>query len=128
MWGCGDVGIQSGRHGATLPATGRIPAFVFYATSARFVKMAATSSSKPKRRLPPGRALNVVNQFVQYPVVGHVIEGVHWALLCLLAGLLSPFVLVYKLLRAAKDCLVYLGRIQVRRSTNADTAQVTHTF
>jgi NAD(P)-dependent dehydrogenase (short-subunit alcohol dehydrogenase family) len=59
-------------------------------------------ASSPKRRSPPGRAFNAVNQFVQYPVVGHVLEGVHWALLCLLAGLLSPLVLAYKLLRAAK--------------------------
>ena len=64
--------------------------------------MPSSAAAGRPRRQPPGRALNALNQFVQSAVAGQVIEGIHWAILCLLAGLLAPFLLIYKLGRAVR--------------------------
>jgi len=52
--------------------------------------------------MPPGRVLNALNKFVQMPVAGQLIEGIHWTMICLYAGLLAPFVLLYKIGRAVQ--------------------------
>ena len=56
-------------------------------------------------RQPPGAAFNAVNVFLHHPVAGHIVEGLHWTLLCLAAGLVAPFVLAYKCVRAIRAAM-----------------------
>ena len=56
-------------------------------------------------RSPPGATLNLLNWLVQLPVIAPLIQAVYWAVLCVLAPLLAPLVMLNGLREAVSDAL-----------------------
>eukprot|EP00965_Chrysotila_dentata_P192789 6175376-Pleurochrysis_carterae.AAC.3 len=46
---------------------------------------------------PPGRLLNEINKRLHHGVLQHLFDAAFWPAACVLAGLLAPFVMLYKL-------------------------------
>ena len=82
-------------------------AVAFYLREQRMKKaraaFAADGSLPPSsKRVPPGRALNIINAFVHIPLVAAIVGSIFWASMCFAAALLAPAVLLDGLIQTIR--------------------------